>query len=109
MDTTQAEILKGKTFDVIEYVAERLDRLTFPKNYSGEKVRVTYHDPCHLSRAQGISSAPRKILKALPQVEYVEMEEADICCGGGGSFQFDFPRFRKGSLEKDQTHSRNRG
>jgi len=109
MDTTQAEILKGKTFDVIEYVAERLDRLIFPKNYSGEKVRVTYHDPCHLSRAQGISSAPRKILKALPQVEYVEMEEADICCGGGGSFQFDFPEVSKGITGKKIKHIRETG
>jgi glycolate oxidase iron-sulfur subunit len=61
---------------------------------------VTYHDPCHLVHAQGISVAPREILKALPQFEYVEMEEANTCCGGGGSFQFDFPGVSKGITEK---------
>lgn len=100
LDTTQAEILKGKTFDVMEYVAERLDELPLLRDYTGEKIRVTYHDPCHLVRAQGVSGAPRKILKALPQVEYVEMEEANACCGGGGFFQFDFPEISKGITEK---------
>jgi glycolate oxidase iron-sulfur subunit len=109
METAQAEILKGKTFDVMEYVAERLDELPLPKDYAGEKIRVTYHDPCHLVRAQGVSGAPRKILKALPQVEYVEMEEANSCCGGGGSFQFDFPEISKGVTEKKIARIRETG
>jgi Fe-S oxidoreductase len=69
-----------------------------PKN--PVNMTVTYHDPCHLVRAQGVSEAPRKILKALPQFEYVEMEDAGACCGGGGSFQFDFPGVSKGITEK---------
>src|SRR4030042_1116781 len=100
LDTTQAEILKGKTQDVMEYIAERIDELPLRKDYTGEKIRVTYHDPCHLVRSQGVSSAPRKILRALPQVEYVEMEEANACCGGGGTFQFDYPEVSKGITEK---------
>ena len=91
MDTRQAEVLKKRTFDVMEYVAARIDDLPLPKNGFKNKIKITYHDPCHLVRAQGVSEAPRKILKALPQFEYVEMEEANACCGGGGCFQFDFP------------------
>ncbi len=49
-------------------------------------VRVTYHDPCHLSRGQGITEEPRRLIRALPGVELVEMAEADRCCGGGGLF-----------------------
>jgi glycolate oxidase iron-sulfur subunit len=109
IDTAQAEVLKAKTQDVMEYIADRLDRLPLPKDYQGEKIRVTYHDPCHLVRAQGISAAPRKILKALPQFEYVEMEEANTCCGGGGSFQFDFPEVSKGITEKKIRHIRQTG
>jgi len=48
--------------------------------------RVTYHDPCHLRRKMGIFKEPRSLLKALPGVEYVEMSEANRCCGQGGSF-----------------------
>jgi glycolate oxidase iron-sulfur subunit len=93
----------------MQYVAARVDELPLPKNGPGEKVRVTYHDPCHLARAQGVSDAPRKILKALPNVEYVEMEEANTCCGGGGSFQFDFPEVSKGITEKKMIHIRETG
>ncbi|HYB19980.1 MAG TPA: (Fe-S)-binding protein [Thermodesulfobacteriota bacterium] len=109
MDTTRAEVLKKKTFDVMEYVAGRIDELPLPKNIPGEKIRVTYHDPCHLARAQGVSDAPRKILQALPQVEYVEMEEAGTCCGGGGAFQFDFPEVSKGITEKKIRNIRETG
>ena len=50
------------------------------------KVRVTYHDPCHLVRGQGVYEEPRQILRSIPGVEFVEMQDADRCCGGGGSF-----------------------
>ncbi len=109
MDTTQAEALKKKTVDVLEYVADRVHLLPFRKNGNGEKIRVTYHDPCHLVRAQGVSQAPRKILKALPQVEYVEMKDANVCCGGGGAFQFDFPQVSKGITENKLKNIRETG
>lgn len=52
---------------------------------AGAKVRLTYHDPCHL-RTRGITRQPRELLKATPGVELVEMEGADKCCGLGGTF-----------------------
>ncbi len=54
---------------------------------SGEgKAVVTYHDPCHAVRGQGIQSESRELLKSLPNVEFREMPEADWCCGGAGSY-----------------------
>jgi glycolate dehydrogenase iron-sulfur subunit len=49
-------------------------------------LKVTYHDPCHASRGQGLVSEPRKILRDLPGVSYIELPEADWCCGGAGSY-----------------------
>jgi len=46
--------------------------------------RVTYHDPCHLCRAQGIREQPREMLRAAG-VELVEMEAPDTCCGSAGT------------------------
>ena len=46
--------------------------------------RVTFHDSCHAGRAQGIYEPPRDMLKAIPGVDYVEMEhnrEEGLCCG----------------------------
>ncbi len=48
--------------------------------------RVTYHDPCHLSRYNQVIDAPRKLLRALG-LDLVEMERHganSFCCGAGG-------------------------
>jgi Fe-S oxidoreductase len=48
---------------------------------------VTYHDPCDLGRNSGIYEAPRNVIRSVPGVTLVEMEENGryaLCCGGGG-------------------------
>lgn len=50
-----------------------------------KRTKVTYHDPCHL-KTQGITKEPRELLKSLPNIDFVEMAEADACCGLGGTF-----------------------
>jgi glycolate oxidase iron-sulfur subunit len=55
-------------------------------NKRGKALRITYHDPCHLRRKLGIFKEPRNLLEVLPDLEYVEMCEANRCCGQGGSF-----------------------
>jgi glycolate oxidase iron-sulfur subunit len=51
---------------------------------------VTWHDPCHLSRHMGVREQPRRILKSIRKIDYVEMSEADRCCGMAGSFSLHF-------------------
>ena len=52
---------------------------------------VTYHHPCHLNRGQKVDWQPELILKKLPGWNYVRMKDADVCCGGGGTFTFTHP------------------
>ena len=47
---------------------------------------VTYQDSCHLAHGQQIREAPRRLLKAIPGVEYREMAQADSCCGSAGIY-----------------------
>jgi glycolate oxidase iron-sulfur subunit len=83
-----AELLAAKTQDVTVFIDAHKDWL--PKmGENGQKIRVTFHDPCHLVKGQKIKAQPRNILKSIPGVEYVEMPGADDCCGGGGSFQVE--------------------
>lgn len=60
---------------------------------------VTYHDPCHLARAQGITAAPRELLR-LACAEFREMPGAADCCGGGGAFALDHYEISMGILDK---------
>ncbi len=51
------------------------------------ELKVTYHDPCYLSRHNGEVEAPRRVLQAIPGVKLVEMKYTGpdtLCCGGGG-------------------------
>ncbi|MCG8551278.1 MAG: (Fe-S)-binding protein [Desulfobacterales bacterium] len=80
------QVFAEKTRDVMDFLmdmdlAGRLAGLPRSK----APVKATYHDPCHL-RNHGLTQAPRQLLSALPQVDFVEMADAATCCGLGGTF-----------------------
>jgi glycolate oxidase iron-sulfur subunit len=77
---------KVKDFNefVIDVLAADLGRLAVKPQFRGKV--VTWHDPCHLARYQDVRAQPRKILEALDGIRFVEMPDADRCCGLGGSF-----------------------
>ncbi|MFH1646319.1 MAG: (Fe-S)-binding protein [Chloroflexota bacterium] len=51
---------------------------------------VTWHEPCHLGRYLGVKEQPRKILKSISGIKYVEMPDADRCCGMAGTFSVKY-------------------
>jgi glycolate oxidase iron-sulfur subunit len=78
----------GKIHDITEFL---VDILKLPSTayqvvdeYKG--MTVTWHEPCHLGRYLGVKEQPRHILKSLKDIEYVEMPDADRCCGMAGTF-----------------------
>lgn len=61
---------------------------------------VTYHDPCHLGRGQGLSGMVRSILRSLPGLTLVEMNNADRCCGFGGVMRITHQKLSDGIAEE---------
>ncbi|MHA1992382.1 MAG: heterodisulfide reductase-related iron-sulfur binding cluster [Candidatus Hodarchaeales archaeon] len=82
-------LFKGKgefdfeIYHITEYILKEklLEDIAFP---SLDKIKVTYHDPCRLGRMSSVFDAPRDVLKQIPAVELVEMEDTKQdaeCCG----------------------------
>ena len=61
---------------------------------------VTWHEPCHLGRHLGIKEQPRRILRSLPDIKYVEMPDAARCCGMAGTFSVYFYDLSKKIADK---------
>ena len=95
-DTPEREAAYTKFGDRIKDITEFLvDVLKLPASAyhaspEAKGKKVTWHDPCHLVRHMGVKEQPRQILKSIPEIEYVEMPNADKCCGMAGTFSIRF-------------------
>ena len=76
-------------------ISEFLVKFTDSKFNATREAKVTYHDPCHLRKRQNIYEEPRQILKSISSINFIEMEEPDFCCGGGGLFSFKYYEISK--------------
>ena len=55
------------------------------------KLRVAFHDSCHLQHAQGVRSQPRALLASIPGIELAEIPESAVCCGSAGIYNLVQP------------------
>jgi glycolate oxidase iron-sulfur subunit len=85
--------------DFSEFLVKRGHLAARPRK-AGGKPRVTYHEACHIKWKQRVSEAPRKILQGIDDIELVEMDAADSCCGLGGYFGIAHPDLRLAILAK---------
>lgn len=79
--------LSKKIFEFTEFIVDvlKVDSLGGVFDH-----KVTYHDSCHLLRELGIHDQPRKLIKGINKINFVEMEKPDTCCGFGGTFSYKF-------------------
>jgi glycolate oxidase iron-sulfur subunit len=50
------------------------------------RVRVAWHTPCHLGHAQRLVADPRAVLRTVPGLELVELDDGGACCGSAGVY-----------------------
>ncbi|MEA2444449.1 MAG: glycolate oxidase iron-sulfur subunit, partial [Thermoleophilales bacterium] len=84
----RATEFSAKVRDVTEFLAEVEPRA--PRRPIGID-RIAYHDACHLAHAQGVRAQPRALLRAIPELEVVEPEGWEICCGSAGIYNLTNP------------------
>jgi L-lactate dehydrogenase complex protein LldE len=72
-----------RVFELTQFIADELGvedvGASFPH-------RVTYHPACHSMRALGIGDAPLRLLRAVRDLDLVELPGSATCCGFGGTF-----------------------
>lgn len=82
--------------DIHEFLSARLGDISLAP-FAGS---VTVHDPCHLSRGQGLSKVLRNVLRSIPQLTIREMRNADRCCGFGGVMRVTHQKLSDGIAEE---------
>ncbi len=86
--------LKIPVKELVEVLYENIEEIG--KWKLPEEVKITWHHPCHIVRGQKIPRHyPLDVLKVLQNVEFVDMPEADNCCGMGGSFKLSHPEISR--------------
>ena len=84
----QAKEFVKKVSDITSYLVE-LGIQTPPA--LPRPVKIAYQDACHLRHAQRVETPPRQLLLSIPNLQIVEMPDAEICCGSAGTYNIDQP------------------
>jgi glycolate oxidase iron-sulfur subunit len=99
----KASELAAKAFDVQEFLekvglSEAFKAALKPLHHhdgspasSEQPLVLAYHDACHMLHGQGISNAPRALLRAIPHVKLREPLEQGVCCGSAGIYNLVQP------------------
>jgi glycolate oxidase iron-sulfur subunit len=85
-------------------VSQFFDRFPFRGPLSHLPLRVAYDDPCHLLHGQRVKDEPRRLLRAIPGLELVDVPESDWCCGGAGIYNLLHPELSAQILERKMKH-----
>ncbi|MDA1067086.1 MAG: (Fe-S)-binding protein [Verrucomicrobia bacterium] len=92
-----------ETFHHSEFLGELLKSGRLKITEASER-KITFHDPCYLSRHNGITDEPRDLLKGTssePMTELRRNKKNSFCCGGGGGMSFvDEPADKRVNRER---------
>ena len=94
----QAKALSSRVYEFSEFLVKVLGVTDVG---AARQCKVTYHDSCHLRRELNVVSEPRALIQGVKGAEFVEMEQAEVCCGFGGSFAVKYADI-SGAILKDK-------
>jgi glycolate oxidase iron-sulfur subunit len=101
----RAELWDRKVKEIHEWLVEiGVDRPRW-----GVSQVVTYHESCHLAHGQKITTQPRQLLEAIPNLKLVELPESTWCCGSAGIYNIVQPEMAGQLLERKLKHIRSTG
>lgn len=102
----RAKLWDRKVKDIHEWLIQI--GLEPPSNHNPVR-RVTYHESCHLAHGQKVTSEPRQLLQAIPNLRLVELPESNWCCGSAGIYNLIQPEMAGQLLERKLRHVQSTG
>jgi len=93
----RAGALAQRTFELSSFLVRELKVLDVGARFKG---KVTWHDACHGLRELGVRDEPRALIRQVREAEFVELENADACCGFGGTFSVKYPEISVAILDR---------
>ena len=78
----------GKTYEFSEFLVDVLCTTDVGGYFPH---RVTYHPTCHSVRVAKVGDRPMRLLQAVKGIQVLELNDADQCCGFGGTFSVKNP------------------
>jgi L-lactate dehydrogenase complex protein LldE len=87
-DRRAADLLADKTYELVSFLVRVMKQEKVAARFEGT---VTYHDSCSGLRELGVKSEPRKLLRSVEGLDLIELEDAEVCCGFGGTFCVKYP------------------
>ncbi len=85
---TRAEALATRSYELLSFLVD-VRQVDIRASYPG---KATYHDSCSGLRQLGVKRQPRELLSRVEGLELAEMDDAEVCCGFGGSFCVKYPQ-----------------
>jgi L-lactate dehydrogenase complex protein LldE len=93
----RADRFAARVYELISFLVDVMRVARVDAIYDGT---VTYHDACSGLRELGVKGQPRKLLATVTGLSLAEMQDADVCCGFGGTFCVKYPDVSDAITEK---------
>ena len=93
----RARVIAARTFELSSFLVRVLEVEDVGARWPG---RITWHDACHALHDLNVHSEPRRLIEHVREAEFVELENADACCGFGGTFSVKYPEISVAILDQ---------
>lgn len=95
----------SRTVDISKILADKGNLpQSLGKSAEEQTIKITYQDSCHLRNVMRSSDAPRKLMRRVEGAQFVELFEADRCCGSAGIYNLTQPEMAGNILDHKMEH-----
>ena len=93
----RAQAIAARTHELSSFLIRVLEIEDVGASWQG---RLTWHDACHGLRDLNIKTEPRTLIRNVRGAEFVELDDAESCCGFGGTFSVKYPEISLAILDQ---------